>query len=109
LENAIRFNESQTVSININCEKLITNEQNDELLPLSEYYKVSVADNGIGFNQHDGHKIFSMFERLHDKQYKGSGTGLAIARKILDAHDGFIIAESSEGNGAAFHCFFPCK
>ena len=40
-------------------------------------------------------------------KYKGSGTGLAIARKIMEAHDGFIRAESTPGKGSSFHCYFP--
>jgi signal transduction histidine kinase len=39
--------------------------------------------------------------------YKGSGIGLAICRKIMDIHGGFIIAESTPGDGAHFHCYFP--
>jgi signal transduction histidine kinase len=48
-----------------------------------------------------------MFEKLHDKKYKGSGTGLTIARKIMTAHNGFITAESEPGKSATFYCYFP--
>jgi signal transduction histidine kinase len=48
-----------------------------------------------------------MFEKLHDKNYKGSGIGLTIAKKILETHNGFITVESTPGIGSSFHCFFP--
>jgi light-regulated signal transduction histidine kinase (bacteriophytochrome) len=106
LDNAIKFNHADFPEIKISCQKVEVNEGNDDLLHLNEFYKLTITDNGIGFKQEDEKRIFSMFEKLHDRQYKGSGTGLAIAQKIMHAHDGFIKAESN-GHGALFHCFFP--
>ena len=106
LDNAIKFNHREAPEIKISCEKVVMNEANDDFLPLNEFYKLTIADDGIGFNEEDGKRIFTMFEKLHDKQYKGSGMGLAIVQKIMNAHDGFITAESN-GHGASFHCFFP--
>ncbi|MBV9962872.1 MAG: PAS domain-containing protein [Parafilimonas sp.] len=105
-DNAIKFNENETVIINIRCEKITLNEE--DASAVEEYFKVSVTDNGIGFNESDKEKIFEMFETLHPRgKYKGSGMGLTIARKIMYAHDGFITVESKPGSGASFHCFFP--
>jgi len=48
-----------------------------------------------------------MFEMLHPRgKYKGTGVGLTMARKIMNAHDGFITAESIPGKGSSFHCYF---
>ncbi|MEX6689790.1 PAS domain-containing protein [Danxiaibacter flavus] len=73
------------------------------------WYKViSIEDNGIGFPQEESEKIFETFYRIHDKtKYKGSGIGLAICRKIMELHGGFVVAESKAKAGSVFHCFFP--
>lgn len=107
LDNAIKFNENQTPEINIACKKVTWDNEDPELTDEPEYYKISITDNGIGFSKDDAKRIFLMFEKLHDKKYKGSGAGLAIARKIMHAHNGFISAEGEPGKGASFHCFFP--
>ncbi len=73
-----------------------------------QYYRISVIDNGIGFDAEDAEKIFQMFHRLNGKSaYPGTGIGLAICRRIAQNHNGFITTESSPGNGAAFHIHVP--
>jgi PAS domain S-box-containing protein len=109
LDNALKFNENEIPEIKITCEEVSLEEKDGNPFSETEYYKVSIADNGIGFAAADAERIFNMFEKLHDKKYKGSGTGLTIARKIMNAHNGFIIAESEPGKGAAFHCYFPIE
>ena len=75
---------------------------------IKEYYLIEVADNGIGFEPEYADKIFKVFYRLHPKnEYSGTGIGLAIVRKVMDNHNGKIIAESKPGNGSAFRIFFP--
>ena len=106
LENAVKFNENEVAEIKVSCEKIILNETSQQLIE-PEYNCVTITDNGIGFDKADAERIFKMFEKLNPAgTYKGSGTGLAIARKIMEAHDGFIRAESN-GNGSSFHCYFP--
>ena len=69
---------------------------------------ITVADNGIGFNDRYAEKIFKMFERLHARtQYAGSGIGLAICRKIVERHNGTIAATSTAGQGATFTVTLP--
>jgi signal transduction histidine kinase len=69
---------------------------------------LSVADNGIGFNEKHAGKIFRMFVRLHGRaQYDGSGIGLAICRKIVERHRGTIAATSTPGQGATFTVILP--
>ncbi len=69
---------------------------------------ITVADNGIGFNDRYAEKIFKMFERLHARtQYAGSGIGLAICRKIVERHGGTIAATSTAGQGATFTVTLP--
>lgn len=69
---------------------------------------VCIKDNGIGFNEKYVQNIFSLFERLHTKdKYEGTGIGLAIAKKIVEKHNGLITAISKEGCGAEFQIILP--
>lgn len=72
------------------------------------YQVISVRDNGIGFDPKEAERIFNVFQRLHgNTEYKGSGVGLAIARKVAQNHNGFIQAESHPGEGSVFKVFLP--
>ncbi|WP_254562688.1 sensor histidine kinase [Dyadobacter diqingensis] len=74
------------------------------------YCRISVKDNGIGFDEKYGDKIFSLFQRLNTKdKYEGSGIGLAITKKILDKHNGTIAANSQENVGSEFVVNLPLR
>lgn len=74
----------------------------------SKYYKITFTDNGIGFDPQYSKKIFLLFNRLHNKdEYSGTGIGLAICKKIMDNHKGFIFAEGKPNVGATFTIFLP--
>jgi signal transduction histidine kinase len=77
--------------------------------PTGNLHRISIHDNGIGFSQDEADKVFLMFYRLHDKNYKGSGIGLAICRKITELHGGTIATESEPGKGTMVCCFFPVQ
>jgi signal transduction histidine kinase len=69
---------------------------------------ISVKDNGIGFAMEQAAKMFQLFSRIHtDRKYSGSGIGLAICRKIVEAHGGSIWAEGEPGVGATVHFTLP--
>jgi len=75
-----------------------------------EMVRVTVRDNGIGFDQKYVDKIFQVFQRLHGREvYEGTGMGLAITRKIAEHHSGEITAESKSGEGATFIVILPAK
>lgn len=77
-------------------------------IPGKIYHKISVADNGIGFNPEYRERVFQVFQRLHGRnEYEGTGIGLAICRKIVENHQGFISAEGQEGKGATFYVYLP--
>lgn len=60
-------------------------------------------DNGIGFAQEYSERIFLPFERLHrEEDYPGTGIGLTNVKRIIDKHDGRIVAEGVPGEGATF-------
>ena len=72
------------------------------------YQKISIIDNGVGFPQKYGEKIFNIFQRLHNlPAAKGSGIGLALCKKIVQNHRGFIKAIGIENQGARFDIYFP--
>lgn len=74
----------------------------------SEYYKLTVSDNGIGFEQKYADKIFMLFKRLEtDLNYQGTGLGLAICKKVMDNNNGFIFAEGMPGKGSIFSLYWP--
>ncbi|MBJ2174352.1 PAS domain-containing protein [Aureibaculum sp. A20] len=76
--------------------------------PAKNYHKIIISDNGIGFDQENAEKIFEIFERLHQKnEYSGTGVGLAICKKIVDNHHGFIHATSELGKGTTFYIYLP--
>jgi PAS domain S-box-containing protein len=74
----------------------------------TEYYKISISDNGIGIDKKYQKQIFEVFKRLHTRtEYSGSGIGLAICRRIAGNHNGFIFAESELGKGTTFTVILP--
>lgn len=79
-----------------------------DALPEGKYHRINFEDNGIGFEQQYDKVIFSLFQRLHGRQdYAGTGIGLALCKKIVENHRGFISAESSPGKGARFSVYLP--
>lgn len=76
------------------------------LLPDQEYYHISIADNGIGFDQVYSEKIFELFQRLHPQdKYKGTGIGLAIVKRIVENHKGIVTVNSAINLGTTFNVY----
>lgn len=72
--------------------------------------RITVTDNGIGFDPIYTERIFRIFERLHTRfEYPGTGIGLALCKRIVENHGGVITAEGRPGDGATFTLEFPCK
>jgi two-component system CheB/CheR fusion protein len=72
------------------------------------YCRIGISDNGIGFLQEHSSRIFEPFQRLHAKdKYEGTGIGLAICKKIMLKHKGYITADSTLGNGSVFNLYLP--
>lgn len=77
-------------------------------LAASQFVRISVKDNGIGFDVQYVEKIFNIFQRLHGRTaYEGTGIGLAICRKIVANHNGYITANSVENEGSEFIIILP--
>ncbi len=74
----------------------------------NKYCRIYIEDNGIGFEQKYSEQIFEMFKRLHNQnEYKGTGIGLALCKKIVEQHNGFISAKSIPGTGSTFIVSLP--
>jgi light-regulated signal transduction histidine kinase (bacteriophytochrome) len=72
------------------------------------FTNILVQDNGIGFEQKYAEQIFEIFKRLHgSSEFSGTGIGLALCRKIVEKHHGYISAQSQPENGAIFTVSLP--
>lgn len=72
------------------------------------WFRISVRDEGIGFEPRYAERMFGAFQRLHGRtEYDGSGVGLSICRRIAERHGGTIHAEGVPGEGARFDLLLP--
>lgn len=114
ITNALKFQKpGQHPVINITCQVVHGRDTALKLSPeeqQQQYYLVQVSDNGIGFEQSEAERIFNVFTRLHgNAEYKGTGVGLSIVRKVAENHKGFVTAKSSPGEGATFQIYLPVR
>ena len=74
----------------------------------NKYCRIFVEDNGIGFDQKYAEEIFGMFKRLHhNTEFEGTGIGLALCKKIVEQHKGYISARSKVNEGSTFIISLP--
>ncbi|HLN75065.1 MAG TPA: ATP-binding protein, partial [Prolixibacteraceae bacterium] len=110
ISNSIKYSRAEVAPlISVSC-RMVSAKNLSGLVsnPNSRYYKISLTDNGIGFDQRHSEEIFTLFYRLHSKTaYSGTGVGLAICKVIIENHKGYIKAESSPGMGASFSFYLP--
>jgi two-component system, chemotaxis family, CheB/CheR fusion protein len=109
ITNALKFTKPDVQPhIEIKAEKVDTLSFDAQSSSNGCFYRISIKDNGIGFDPQYAQKIFTIFQRLHPREkYEGTGIGLAIAKKIIEKHNGIIMAQSREGKGAEFIMILP--
>lgn len=108
--NAIKYSKPAEISfIEIKSETVSGKVVPHEGVELNILYnRITITDNGIGFEQQYADKIFQIFQRLHRKEdYVGTGIGLAICKKIVQNHRGFIEASGVPNVGATFTIYLP--
>ena len=108
--NALKYRHPERLPlISIRAESIAASDiKEKEAEPGRTYCRISISDNGIGFDQQYAAKIFELFQRLHGRsEYTGSGVGLSICQKIVKNHGGFISAEGKAGEGAVFNIYLP--
>jgi two-component system CheB/CheR fusion protein len=109
ISNGLKFNDKPEVKISISPYKISEEEARRYGIDPRNYIGLSVEDNGIGFEEQFTDKIFGVFQRLHSQDYQGTGIGLAICKKIVDNHNGFITARSRLHEGSRFIVMLPVK
>ncbi len=102
LSNAVKYSfKNEHPVIDISGKKITENNK--------EFVEYCITDNGIGFDMLYVNKLFGVFQRLHnEKEYPGTGVGLAISKRIIDKHDGKIWAKGELGKGSSFCFSLPC-
>ena len=107
--NAIKFRKKTTEPvIHIDSENLNGNAHRSAKNNGAGFYRISVSDNGIGFDSKYSDEIFMVFKRLHSYHvFEGSGVGLSICKKIVEKHNGTITAKSRPDHGSTFTIELP--
>ena len=110
ISNSLKFaDDKRPLRITIKSEIALSGKMdNPHLLPDTHYCHFSVSDNGIGFDPRYKNRIFEVFQRLHEyDKYKGTGMGLAICKRIVENHKGFITATGIVNKGTQFDIYIP--
>jgi signal transduction histidine kinase len=110
ISNALKFSNPDRSSHIIIKSKIVKGSKinNERLSSEKNYCHITIKDNGIGFEPRFSERIFEVFQKLHGKDvYAGTGIGLAIVKKIVENHNGIIIATSELDKGATFDIYFP--
>lgn len=109
LSNAVKFRKpgiDPHISVMYEHKDEFSEEHNEKV----GWQIITIKDNGIGFSQEYADKIFVPFQRLHGRsEYKGTGIGLSVCRRIVERHGGIITAHSKDGEGATFIIKLPVE
>lgn len=111
ISNAIKYTKKDTTAV----VKITSENGSSDLYPATDkdhtkYCRILIEDNGIGFDQKYAQEIFGMFKRLHhNSEYEGTGIGLALCKKIIELHNGYISALSKINEGSTFIISLPVQ
>jgi len=110
ISNSLKYSKSDVNPIiTVGCEEISASQIPFlKINPEKKYYKISISDNGMGFDPQFSESIFTLFQRLHSPtEFPGTGIGLAICKKIVENHMGAIKADGKLNVGATFSIFLP--
>ncbi len=113
IDNSIKFSRKDVPPvITITNEAITGNKISKKINTIfggTMYYKVSVADNGMGFDNKFVDKMFYLFQKLESQQgfYQSKGIGLPMVQRIMINHGGNVVATGTAGEGAVFNLYFP--
>ena len=110
LGNSVKYSKANVPpEIQIDYRKISLQQIGQLVLPAKkDFHKFTFSDNGIGFSEEYSQRIFELFSRLHNKdEIAGTGIGLAICKKIVENHKGYILAKGTPGEGAVFEIYLP--
>ncbi|WP_337968153.1 ATP-binding protein [uncultured Flavobacterium sp.] len=107
ISNSLKFSKSE-VTPHIKIESYYTKPNTKNIPLVNDYCHITITDNGIGFDSQFENRVFEMFQQLHSKtEYKGTGIGLTIVKKIVENHKGIITATGKLDHGAKFDIYIP--
>jgi signal transduction histidine kinase len=111
INNSMKFSRQNIpCKILVKADLIAHKELDAPVTEVGDFCRISISDNGIGFNNQYNSRIFEIFKRLnHAELYEGSGIGLAIVKKIIEKHDGIIYASGRENEGATFIIILPLR
>jgi signal transduction histidine kinase len=97
IDNALKYRRDETPKIDVAA------------VQMGGHWRISVTDNGQGFDGKYAERAFEPFRRLSDSEVPGSGIGLATCKRIVERLGGRIWAESTKGVGSSFYFTLPAK
>ncbi|MDZ7992813.1 MAG: hybrid sensor histidine kinase/response regulator [Nostoc sp. EfeVER01] len=109
--NAIKFTNSGSITIRFTSQRQFDNSSQSQLSGKSnsgDYIRIEIADTGPGIPTEEQATIFERFRQGSHKT-SGSGLGLYLARRIVEAHQGIILLNSELGKGSVFIVLLPSK
>jgi two-component system CheB/CheR fusion protein len=111
ISNALKFSkEGIPPRVQLTAERVAQRKLDAPPAARGAYVRITVQDNGIGFDEVFSDKLFTLFQRLHTQAaYPGTGIGLAICKKIVEKHRGLIGARSTNSEGAVFSILLPLR
>lgn len=111
ISNGIKFRKKDVAPVvTISTERINNSDNSDRKSYLNglPYFRITVSDNGIGFDEKYADEIFVVFKRLHSyHEFEGTGVGLSLCKKIVEKHDGIITASSKLQEGSSFVIDLP--
>lgn len=113
ISNSIKYQKKDEKPLIKIKSKIIKGEKLLNKIPIiisDSFLEITINDNGIGFDEKYLDKIFTIFQRLHGKsEYSGTGIGLALCKRVIENHNGYITAKSEKDKGSTFFIYLPLE